>query len=106
MAPDEVEVYLVMSLKRSMKGCIPTSMRAIQYKINGSNIYIVCIADNELSEDEAEAISCAYTETATDFIHTHVVELETQVIPMPDPLTSIGSWYFKRYEKASKSFDG
>lgn len=98
MAPDEVEVYLVMSLKRSMLGCIPNSLRAIKYRIEGENITVICIADCRLSENEAEAISCAHTETLTDFIHTHVVEFETHVIPMPAALTVAGRWFFQRYE--------
>lgn len=105
MTLQEVEVRLLMSLKRSMLGCIPNSLRAIKYRIEGENITVICIADGPLSEEEAEAISCAQTETLTDFIHTHVVEFETHEIPMPAPITIIGDWYFRRYEKAIKSLD-
>ena len=101
MTPHEVEVRLLMSLKRSMLGCIPTSLRAIKYRIEGENITVICIADCPFTEDEAEAISCAHTETATDFIHTHVVEFETHVIPMPAPISVTGTWFFKRYEKTA-----
>lgn len=92
-------VELLLSMQKALLGEITPNIRGITCGCNESEIIIKCYFNNEISEEEKEAMECVATEVIACFPNQKI-NLECKRIDFPEPLMpyKLSEWVYLRKE--------
>lgn len=89
---------VLLSVQRALLGVVSAALRAVVVDYSETSITVTSYFDGEISEDDAESMSCVETEVVADFAADDRVEVRCVRCDVPHPIDGRGVWAYQRRE--------